>query len=304
MSIKDSIIRYVVKNMSLFNYTKKIIKYGEERTEPNVPKIIFHGFIAIILLIVGAIIVFGCWTVVDEGERGVVLKLGRVSKVMQPGFNMKNPITEDVVMMEVRIQKVEVFDVTAASQDLQDVKAGIAVQFNLEPSKVGVIYGEVGEQYKERIIDPAIQDIVKSVTAEFTAEELITKRPQVKSEVTKRMKTRLDSSHIIISNVDIVNFEFSQQFSAAIEDKQVQEQKALAQANVTRQEEEKKKQAILRAEAESERTRLEAQALLQNVELIEKINAEARLEAAKRWNGQLPTHLYGSAPLPLLDVTR
>ena len=106
------------------------------------------------------------------------------------------------------------------------------------------------------------------------------------------------------NDTDVLILGGRKEFNAAIEQKQVQEQEALKEVNITRQEEEKKKQAILQAEAVAQKTRLEAQALSINANIIDKILAEAKLEAAKNWNGVLPTHMYGSAPIPLVNITQ
>lgn len=240
---------------------------------------------------------------IDAGERGVVLRLKQIDRVMDPGFHWKTPIIESVVVYDVRTQKIEV-PASAASKDLQIVEVVVVVQYNVIPTEVSALYAEVGRNYESVIISPAVQDVLKATTALFNAEELITKRVEVKSQVEMALKERLLEGHILVTNVDITNFDFSDEFNTAIEQKQVQEQEALKQVNITRQEEEKKKQAILQAEAIAIKTRLEAQALSINVRIIDKILAEAQLKAAENWDGALPTHMYGSAPIPLINIAQ
>lgn len=241
--------------------------------------------------------------VIDETERGVVRRLGKVSNVMEPGLNFRTPFIERVYKINVGTEKIEVEGVDAASKDQQTVTTSIALQFNVLPGSVRDLYvNNLYRDYKERVIDPAIQDAVKASTAKFNASELITKRPEVKEMMESILAERLGEVGIHVSNLDVVNFEFSASFNAAIEQKVTAEQEALREKNNLEKVQFEAQQAIERAKAEAEKTRLEVEALKLGSDLIEKIYAEAQLEAAKRWNGVLPTHMYGSAPLPLLNV--
>ncbi len=266
-------------------------------------------------MIVGAVgcvlllfVFFTSWTIVSTGERAVILRLGEIDRVLEPGPHFKMPFLENVENMDVRTQKIEV-GATAASKDLQNVSTTVAVQYNLLPEEVGDLYAEYKRTYVTRVIDPAIQDAIKASTAKFNAEEIITKRPEVKQIFKDLLGARLLEAHILVTNVDIINFDFSPQFNAAIEAKVQAEQKAYEQENITKQEMEKKKQEILKAEAIAEKTRLEVQALkMGGSVLIEKLRAEAELKradaqylASQNWKGILPTHLYGAA-LPMINL--
>lgn len=258
-------------------------------------------FLAIIV-VVGIIAAFAMFEVVEETERAVVVRFGEVQEVLQPGFHVINPFTTDLYRMDIKIVKAEV-EATAASKDLQDVTASVAVQYNLDPLKVEEIYKEYRVDVKRAVINPAIQDAIKAGTAQYNAEALITDRVAVKKAIEDSLHERLGEAHVIVSNVDIIDFAFSDSFNAAIERKVTAEQQAFEQENITKQEEEKKKQEILKAEAVAEKTRLEVEALTAGGDdIIRKIQAEAELERAKRWNGVLPVNVYGSAPLPFLDV--
>ena len=155
-----------------------------------------------------------------------------------------------------------------------------------------------------RYVIPRSKDALKEVISAYTAQGIIENRGQLTIEIKNRVAERLSVDGILVQDVSVTNFDFDDLYESAVQAKQVEEQRALGQVNVTKQEEEKKKQEILRAEALAEKTRLEVEALStsQGGQIIEKIRAEAELEAARRWNGQLPTNLYGSAPLPILNV--
>ena len=261
------------------------------------------GYISLIVVavLIAVLLILNPFVKVDEGEKAVVLQWGQIDRTLDSGLHWRTPVVESVVMYDVRTQKFEV-SASAASADLQTVTANIAIQYNVVPTEVDSLYAELGKSYEKVVIVPAVQDIFKASTAQFNAEELITKRAQVKEMVEMALKERLSEAHIYVSNVDLANFDFSAEFNAAIERKQVQEQEALKQVNVTKQEEEKKKQAILQAEAVAEKTRLEVQALRNGSEIIEKIKAEAALKAAENWNGVLPTHMVPGGALPLIDL--
>ncbi|MBU1091721.1 prohibitin family protein, partial [Patescibacteria group bacterium] len=140
----------------------------------------FAKYIAIGLIAI--IILFGSFGTIGAGERGVLLQFGAVKdKIFDEGLYIKIPIIQDVVKIDVKIQKDEI-PASASSKDLQIVTSKIALNYHLDPNSVNKIWQEIGKNYNTRIIAPSIQEAVKSVTAKFTAEELITKREEVKEK--------------------------------------------------------------------------------------------------------------------------
>lgn len=187
------------------------------------------GFL-IILLIISILPFIGAWRTVGAGKVGVVTRFGAVQRVVNPGFILKLPIVEGVAIMETRTQKEEV-DASSASKDLQDVNAKIAVNFHLDGTKAVEVYQNIGTDYKDRVVAPAIQESFKAATAKFTASDLIVKREEVKRLAHTDLKNRLVRYHIVIDDVNIINFDFSQEFNKAIESK-VQAQQELEQARI------------------------------------------------------------------------
>ena len=184
-----------------------------------IKRIIFWSVFSIVLLI----FLFGSWAVVSAGQVGVVTRFGAVNRVLDPGISLKFPIIESVHRMETRTQKEQV-DAEAASKDLQDVKSQIALNYHLNGAKAVNVYQDIGEEYKDRVILPAMQEAFKATTAKFTAEDLIGKREQVKIIALDELKTRLSKYNIIVDDLNFVNFDFSTEFNAAIEAKQVAQQ--------------------------------------------------------------------------------
>ena len=160
------------------------------------------------------------FVIVGAGERGVVLNFGAVSPtVLGEGLHLRVPIMQKIKKMDVKVQKSQT-DAEAASKDLQETFSTIALNFHILPEKVNWIYQKLGADFKERIIDPAVQEVVKAVTAKYTAVEVITQREKVRSEIREMLKQRLMVYNIIVDDFSIVNFKFSNQFSQAIEQKQ------------------------------------------------------------------------------------
>lgn len=249
------------------------------------------------LILIG---VFMPFTIVGAGERSVVLKFGAVDRVLDPGIHWVTPLMESSQKMDVKTQKEQVSS-QAASKDLQTVSTDIALNYNLMPDKVGDLWKSIGSDYKTRIIDPAVQEATKSATAKYTAEELITKRESVRDDIKAALTTRLSNEFIQVSEVSIVNFDFSKSFNDAIEAKVTAEQNALAAKNKLEQVKFEAEQRVATAKAEAEAIKLQSDAA-NNEKYVSLKRVEVQLEMSKRWNGQLPVNMYANVPLPLLDL--
>jgi regulator of protease activity HflC (stomatin/prohibitin superfamily) len=247
-----------------------------------------------ILALVVVVILSGALVIVGPGQRGVLLNFGAVSPIVwDEGLHFKVPFYQNAVMMDVRVQK-EVTEAAAASKDLQDTHSTIAVNFNILPDKAWWVFQHIGLGYKSRVIDPVTQEVVKAVTAKYTALELITMREKVRTELKEMLTDRLLAYNISVVDVSIVDFKFSAQFTQAIENKQTAEQMALkAQRDLDRIKIEAQ-QKIAQAQAEAEALRLQRQNI--SPDLIELRRIEANLEAIKKWNGVLPNVTGGAVP--------
>lgn len=260
------------------------------------------------LALVGVVVLLSLnpFTTIDAGERGVVLEFGAFNgKIIQPGINWVTPIMQDVVKMNVQTQALVSDGVAAYTKDGQIVGLQSTLNYNISPEHVGLLYRDIGLSYEHKIILPVMEETVKEIVAKYTAIEIPANREIIADVIEKGIRGRLEDRYIIVTDYIFRNEDFDDSYEAAIVAKQVAEQKAKEQENITRQEEEKKKQEILKAEALSEKTRLEAQALqFQGEAVIEKIKAEAQLEAAKKWDGKLPTHFVPGSTLPILNLAQ
>ncbi len=255
----------------------------------------------VVLLLVLVFIIFSTinpFVIVGAGERGVVLNFGAVQdSVLGEGLHFRIPIMQKVQKIDVRIHKSQT-DAESVSKDLQDTKSTIAVNYHVSPDKVNKIYQNIGVEYKERIIDPAVQEVVKAITARYTAVELITQREKVRGEIKELLKQRLITYDILVDDFSIVNFRFSQQFEQAIESKQTAEQLALkAQRDLERIKIEAE-QKIASAKAEAESLRLQKENV--TAQLIKLRQIEASIKAIDKWDGHLPK--ITSSAIPFIDL--
>lgn len=254
----------------------------------------------VVILALLALTAYNSFVIVQAGHRGVVVQLGAVKEgVLEEGIHFKIPFIQEVIQTEVRVQKAQ-SEQTAASKDLQVVTTTVAVNYHVNPNSAQKLYQEVGLDYQNRIVEPAIGESLKAVTARYTAEELISKRPEVSAEIKESLSKKLSQYHIVLDEINITEFKFSEEYNQAIEQKQIAEQQALkAQLDLQRIEIEAK-QKIEQAKAEAESLRLQKQEV--TPELIELRKIEAELEAIKKWDGKLPSVTGGS--VPFIDIEK
>ncbi|MDD6279566.1 MAG: prohibitin family protein [Oscillospiraceae bacterium] len=262
-----------------------------------------HNFKWVKWVVAGAAAIILCastFTVVPAGCTGVVITLGKVSSSsLQEGFHLKIPFVQDVEIMSNKIQVYET-PASAVSKDMQTVSSTIAVNYRISTDKSPDIYKNVGVDYQTVIVTPVVQECMKSVTAKYTAEELITERAKVGEEVKTDLDAKLNGYGIYIEKFNIVNFDFSAEFNSAIEAKQVAEQNLIKtkteqeQAIEIANAEAKKK--VIAAEAEAEAILAEAQAQADANKLISDSITDKVLyyEQIEKWDGALPKVSDGS----------
>ena len=262
---------------------------------------------AIIVLIIIAVVASASVKIVDAGNRGVLTHWSAVdisSAPLDEGIHFLVPFQDDVVQIEVRTQKYDA-QTRSASKDLQTVQTTVTVNYHADAERVNVLYKEIGLDYENRVIQPAIEETVKQVTANYNAEELITKRPLVKADIENAIRERLDVFNVKTEVISITDFDFSDLFSKAIESKVEAEQKAQkAENDLIRIEVEARQleaQAIglaaaniAEARGESEAISIINQALSNNPFYIEWLKTQA-------WDGKLPL-VVGEGSTPFISI--
>lgn len=276
-----------------------------KKSQPAKPG--FKGITLIAAIIILLIVALNSFTIVPAGHTGVVLTMGEVSKTSyDAGFHLKIPFIQKVETMSNKIQVYET-PASAVSKDLQTVSSNIAVNYRLIAADSAGMYEDVGTDYKTVLIAPVVQECMKSATAKYTAEELITERQSVGDEVKAALDLKLNDYGIYIEKFNIVNFDFSDEFNNAIEAKQVAEQNLLKteteqkQVRIIAQTDADKK--VIAAEADAKAILAQAQAQadankLLNDSLTDKVIAYEQLQ---KWNGVMPK-VTGSSNGMLINV--
>jgi len=223
--------------------------------------------------------------VVEPGYNWFTVTLGKVnSTVYTDGLHFKTPFITKSVKYNIQTQKAE-WVTEASSKDLQTVDATIVVNYKFKESEVVNLYKNVGreEKVQEKVLEPAIQEVFKSVVAKFSAEQLITERSAVSKEIEDALNKKLDAYGIQIQSFNIVNFNFSKSFNDAIEAKVTAEQNALAEKNKLEQVKYEAEQKVVAAEAQAKAIEIQAKAI-QNQWGAEYV----KLKWIERWDGKLP----------------
>ncbi|HSX30150.1 MAG TPA: prohibitin family protein [Candidatus Saccharimonadales bacterium] len=215
-----------------------------------------------------------CLRTVEAGQVGVVTRFGEVNREVNSGLVVKLPWpVERLQKLDTRIQKQQE-EATAATADLQDVQATLALNYALDRTAALKVFKTIGPEYRDRIIVPTVQESFKAATAQYTAAELLTKRAEVKGKALDAIKKRLQPYGVSIEDLNIVNFSFSDEFAKAIEQKQVAAQEAeRAKFNLDR--------AKLDAEAQ------EVQKASLSPEFLQKL-------AIEKWDGHMPQYVGGN----------
>ena len=259
---------------------------------------------------------------VPVGSTGILLTFGKVEdgKALSEGLHIKLPLVQRIVSMDNRVKKLEL-NTEAFSKDIQTVSATLAVNYRLQAEKSFAIYKTHGTQYEQNIIVPAAHEVLKSVCAQYTAEELISKRAESSDMMRDELDGKLSGMGITVTDFNIIDFDFSDEFINAVEAKQVAEQvkKKAATENETAiaQAEREKQVSIKQSEAEAERVRIEAEAQAQSTLIAAQAQADAvklaadaeayRMEnegkyvtaslidkiLAENWDGKLPNVVGG-----------
>ena len=241
------------------------------------------------LVIIGAaavfalIILFNSFTVVAPGHTGVVVTLGSVNEgVLTEGIHPKAPFVQDVVKIDNRIQKLEV-NTEAFSKDLQSVKTVLAINYRVDSAKSYSLYKNIGADYENVLVVPAVNEVLKAITAQYTAEQSVTNRVLISDGLVEGLNEKLNDQGLYVTDVNIIDFDFSEAFITAIEEKQVAQQQLLKA-------ETEKQTAITNAQAAAEAEKIKAAGTAEanktlNESLTDKVIENKMIE---KWNGELP----------------
>ena len=257
-------------------------------SEKKTKKLIILAVAALLLIIT----VLNTFTVVDAGHTGVVVTMGKVNEgVLQEGIHAKIPYIQKVVKIDNRIRKLEV-NTEAFSKDLQSVNTVLAINYRVDTAKSYSIYKNIGADYETVLVVPAVNEVLKAITANYTAEESVTNRSLISDGLVTGLNEKLNNIGLYVTDVNIIDFDFSEAFITAIEEKQVAQQQLLKA-------ETEKQTAITNAEAEAESMKIKAQGEAEANRLISESLTDKVIENKKieKWNGEMPKVTGGSGTI-------
>ena len=253
------------------------------------PKKIIIPVVAVLAVLIVAL---NSFVVVEAGHTGVVVTLGAVNEgVLQEGMHLKAPFVQDVVKIDNRIRKLEV-TTEAFSKDLQSVDTVLAINYRVDTSKSYSIYKNIGADYENVLVVPAVNEVLKATTATYTAEESVTNRALISEGLIVGLNEKLNDIGLYVTDVNIIDFDFSDAFINAIEEKQVAQQQLLKA-------ETEKQTKITNAQADAEAVKIKANAEAEANETISKSLTNQVIENKKieKWNGELPRVQGGSGTI-------
>ena len=253
-----------------------------------------------VIVLIGLITLFNLFTTVPTGFVGVKTHFGKVQNdVLQEGINGKIPFIEKIILIDCKTKKVEV-TAESSSKDMQTVKVTIAVNYNVMKDTANQLYREVGVDYENVIVSPAILESIKGIMAQYTAEELITKRAEVSAMALEELYNKIGSRGFTITEYNIINLDFSDAFNQAIEAKAVKQQEVeTAKAELEKQKIQNEKEISV---AEKDAKVME----LQNSQITDKAlqlkELEIKQKMIEKWDGKYPTTMLGNDTNALFNI--
>lgn len=263
----------------------------------------FDVFLSVIctavLWIIGLIFVFGSWFTVAEGERAILTTFGKASNhIYEAGLHVKLPLIQDVKTFDVKTIRAD-FKTETYTKDIQTARITVSYSYNLISNDIVETYKTYGNQWQERILYPNLEQAVKAEVGTWNADQMIANRDKVASNILTSLQARMieHSYPVSVTNFQMINIDYSDQFESAIEKKVVAEQAALEEANRTKQIEQKAKQQVTSAKAEAESMRIRANALANNPKLV-------NYEFVQKWDGKLPQIMAGDSMPILMNLSK
>lgn len=252
---------------------------------------------SVLLALLGLLAIVGLssFVIINPGEAGVLSILGKARDgALLEGVHFKPPLVSKVDVYDVTVQKFEV-PAQSSTRDLQELSASFAINFRLDPTQVVEIRRTQGtlQNIVSKIIAPQTQESFKIAAARRTVEEAITKRNELKQDFDEALGARLDKYGILVLDTSVVDLTFSSEFSKAVEEKQIAEQRAQRAVYIAREAEQEAEATINRAKGQAEAQRLLRETLTS--ELLQK-------QAIEKWDGKFPLVMGGNGAVPFIDI--
>jgi regulator of protease activity HflC (stomatin/prohibitin superfamily) len=251
-----------------------------------------------VLAVAAVVLFFSAFFIVSPGEVAVKTRLGSIVDSYSEGMHFKLPIVESITKFSIQIQRADI-KTQAFSKDLQTMNSHLVVNHRIQKETVVSIYRNLGPNYVENIVDPAVQEVFKAIAARYSAEKIISERSLLVEEINTEVKERLNKKEIIVTDISVTDLDFTDQFLKAVEDKQVAEQQAKMSEKLVEKAKKDAEQAIAKSRGEAEALRMQREQV--TPALIELRKVDAQLKAIEKWNGALPGYVGGGVPFISLD---
>lgn len=225
------------------------------------------------IIIIMILVLFFCsFRTIKSGEIGLKTRFGKITETsLKEGINFKVPFVEKIIKVNIKVQKAEM-NIEGSTKDLQIVNTSVAVNYRIDPNKAPSLYKQVGNGYEGTILNPAIKESIKSAIAQYNAEEITVNRRAVSQSCLKAIQDKVEKYGIIIEDFNLTDFSFSEEYTKAIEDKQVAEQN------------------LEKSKLEAEKKLVEAEATKKANELLQESLTDELImkQFIEKWNGELP----------------
>lgn len=272
---------------------------GYTMDNENVADVLFAAICTAVLWILGLILIFGSWFTVAEGERAILTTFGKASDtIYEAGLHLKLPYIQHVKFFDIKTIRAD-YKTQTYTKDIQTANIIVSYSYNLISNDIVETYRTYGNQWQERILYPNLEQAVKAEVGTWNADQMVANRDKVADNILKSLQARMieHSYPVAITNFQMINIDYSDQFEKAIEKKVVAEQEALEEENRTKQVEQKAKQQIITAKSEAESMRIRANALTSNPKLV-------NYEFVQKWDGKLPQIMTGDSMPILMNLNK
>ena len=265
----------------------------------NMEKDIMGKLLLPAVLVVAVMLAFSAFFIVPPGEVAIKTRLGAIVDSYGEGMHFKLPFLEGVTKFSIQIQRANI-KTQAFSKDLQTMNAHLVVNHRIEQGTAVSIFRNLGPNYVENIVDPAVQEVFKAIAARYSAERVISERNELVMEINKEVKERLTTKQIVVTDISVVDLDFTDQFLKAVEDKQVADQQAQMAGKLVEKAKRDAEQQIAKSRGEAEALRMQREQV--TPALIELRKVDAQLKAIEKWNGVLPG--YVGAGVPFISIEK
>lgn len=283
---------------SFFEDLKGILGEFKKQDGGNMEKDFTGKLLVPVVVVAFVVLAFSTFFIVPPGEVAIKTRLGSIVDSYSEGMHFKLPFFESITKFSIQIQRADI-KTQAFSKDLQTMNAHLVVNHRIQKETAVSIFRNLGPNYVENIVDPAVQEVFKAIAARYSAERVISERNDLVMEINKEVKERLTLKEIVVTDISVTDLDFTDQFLKAVEDKQVAEQQAKMSEKLVEKAKRDAEQAIAKSRGEAEALRMQREQV--TPQLIELRKVDAQLKAIEKWNGVLPGYVGGGVPFVSID---